>query len=175
MSTTLLLPGDVVEGEDIVGGYGTYIKDGQLRASIAGHIVVENVDDKRVVHVLSSSGQRSSESVIAVGDKVTAQVVRIGVNQANVEILGVGERVMREPARGIVRREDVRLSEVDSLIMRNCLRPGDIILAEVISLGDSRQYYLSTAAVELGVVLAKSELEGDETLLLPVSWKVQLN
>jgi exosome complex component CSL4 len=40
--------------------------------------------------------------------------------------------------------------------MFNCFRPGDIVRAEVISLGDSRSYYLSTAKNELGVVYAKS-------------------
>ena len=29
--------------------------------------------------------------------------------------------------KGIVRREDLRLSEVDKLVVRDCLRPGDII------------------------------------------------
>lgn len=35
-------------------------------------------------------------------------------------------------------------------------RPGDIDIAEVLSLGDARSYYLSTAKNELGVVYAKS-------------------
>lgn len=167
----MLLPGDLLTGEDLIGGHGTYTKDGKLRASLAGHAVVqESENGQKVVHVISSSGRRSMESVIVVGDRVTAQVVRIGVNQANVEIIGVGGRVLKEPARGIVRREDVRLSEIDSLIMRDCFRPGDLLLAEVVSLGDSRQYYLSTAAVEFGVILAKSETDGT-TSLVPVSWK----
>ena len=40
--------------------------------------------------------------------------------------------------------------------MANCFRPGDVIKAEVLSLGDSRSYYLSTAKNELGVVYARS-------------------
>ena len=35
-------------------------------------------------------------------------------------------------------------------------RPGDIVRAEVVSLGDARSYQLSTAKNELGVVFAKS-------------------
>lgn len=37
-----------------------------------------------------------------------------------------------------------------------CFRPGDLVRAEVIGLGDARSYYLSTAKNDLGVVYAKS-------------------
>lgn len=40
--------------------------------------------------------------------------------------------------------------------MYDCFRPGDIVRAKVISLGDARSYYLSTADNSLGVVHAKS-------------------
>ncbi len=41
--------------------------------------------------------------------------------------------------------------------MGECFRLGDIVKAKVMSLGDARSYYLSTAANELGVVYAVSE------------------
>ena len=41
--------------------------------------------------------------------------------------------------------------------------------SEVISLGDSRSYYLSTAENELGVVQAKSSFTGEA--MVPVSWQ----
>ena len=39
--------------------------------------------------------------------------------------------------------------------MAECFRPGDVVRAEVLSLGDARSYYLSTAEPELGVVRAR--------------------
>lgn len=48
-------------------------------------------------------------------------------------------------------------------------RVGDIVRAEVISLGDQSNYYLSTARNELGVVLAWGS-EGRRLMQL-VSWK----
>merc|ERR1712211_185800 len=49
-----------------------------------------------------------------------------------------------------------------------CFRPGDIVLARVISLGDAGGgYLLSTAENSLGVVIAKSEAGA---LMVPVSW-----
>lgn len=40
--------------------------------------------------------------------------------------------------------------------MYDCFRPGDVVRAKVLSLGDARSYYLTTAANSLGVVHAKS-------------------
>ena len=41
-----------------------------------------------------------------------------------------------------------------------CFRPGDLVRAAVLSLGDSRSYLLTTARNELGVVSAKSATSG---------------
>ena len=51
----------------------------------------------------------------------------------------------------------------------NSFRPGDVVRAEVVSLGDRRSYYLSTARVELGVVHATAA--GTGTPLVPISWQ----
>jgi hypothetical protein len=50
----------------------------------------------------------------------------------------------------------VRATEIDKIEIYKCFRPGDIIKAEVISLGDSRSYILSTAKNEYGVMYATS-------------------
>ncbi len=54
------------------------------------------------------------------------------------------------------RKEDVRAFDIDSVEIYKCFRPGDVVRAAVISLGDSKSYYLSTARNELGVILANS-------------------
>ena len=56
----------------------------------------------------------------------------------------------------MIRKLDVRATEVDKLKMHECFRPGDLIKAEVISLGTARSYFLSTAKNELGVFYALS-------------------
>jgi len=63
-----------------------------------------------------------------------------------------GERRARR--RG--RQQDVRATEVDKVELAACFRPGDLVRAEVASLGDARSYFLATARNELGVVYAKS-------------------
>lgn len=49
------------------------------------------------------------------------------------------------------------------VVMYDCFRPGDVVRAKVLSLGDARSYYLTTADNTLGVVHAKS-LAGGEVL-----------
>ena len=55
-----------------------------------------------------------------------------------------------------IRTQDVRATEIDKVEIYKCFRPGDIVKAEVISLGDSRSYILSTAKNEYGVIYATS-------------------
>jgi exosome complex component CSL4 len=50
----------------------------------------------------------------------------------------------------------VRATEIDKVVMVDCFRPGDVVRAEVLSLGDARSFYLTTAQNDLGVVYAKS-------------------
>lgn len=50
----------------------------------------------------------------------------------------------------------MRATQIDQVCLPDCFRPGDLVIAEVISLGDVRSYYLTTAKNELGVVYAES-------------------
>jgi hypothetical protein len=51
--------------------------------------------------------------------------------------------------------------QVDKVEVIKCYRPGDIVRARVISLGDARQYYLSTAENELGVSDDDDDVDDD--------------
>ncbi|PWN22592.1 hypothetical protein BCV69DRAFT_257534 [Microstroma glucosiphilum] len=62
---------------------------------------------------------------------------------------------------GVIRSQDVRLTETDKVKMGECFRVGDLVRARVISLGDSRSYYLSTASNELGVLFATVSTPAD--------------
>ena len=64
---------------------------------------------------------------------------------------------MSKQIEGTIRKEHVREKLVDQVVMIDSFRPNDIIKAKVISLGDSsRNLYLTTAAEDLGVLLAKN-------------------
>jgi exosome complex component CSL4 len=167
----IVIPGDIIgDIADLEPGIGAYELHGKVRSSVVGIIQYYDVGDtKRRVDVLATKNEHK-DVAIEVGDKVLCRVTRITMNQAVVDIISVGNHILQQQAKAIIRREDIRLSEVNDLVIHECFRPGDIVHAIVISLGDARQYYLSTANVEYGVWLAKSEKSKE--LLVPVSWKV---
>jgi len=99
----------------------------------------------------------STPAVPAEGDVVMGRVRSVGERQAEVTVLVLGEpgRALRSALRGTVRREDVRATDVDRVVMLRSMRPGDVIRAKVLSLGDRRSLFMATAEPELGVVWAR--------------------
>lgn len=133
--------------------------------------------------------QSPSSSALVVprpGDVVTGRVTRVGPATAQVALLCAGAEGRALPTfpgaapfpgsgptagafRGVVRKQDVRRTDVDGVVMADCFRPGDVVRCAVLSLGDSRAYFLSTAANELGVVAARSAASGKG--MVAVSWQ----
>ena len=114
-------------------------------------------------------GYNGGTTVPALGDIVTARVVSVNPRFAKVLIECVREITLNEPFRAQIRKEDIREFEKDKIEMFKSFRPGDVILARVLSFGEaSSGYLLSTAENELGVVIAKSEESGVN--MIPVSW-----
>ena len=82
----------------------------------------------------------------------------------------VRDITLKEAFRGMIRKEDIREYEKDKIEIYKSFRPGDIILAKVISLGEaSSGFLLSTAEDDLGVAIAKSESSGMK--MIPISWQ----
>lgn len=153
-------------------GQGTYQKEGYICASLVGipRIVPpgkeeENAQQKARIEVLRKGTQ---PVVPAAGDTVTARVLTITPRIASVDILCVGAAPVVQRYSGVIRSQDVRATEIDKVKLHESYRPGDIIRALVLSLGDARSYYLTTAKDELGVVHAKS-LAGES--MIPLSDK----
>jgi exosome complex component CSL4 len=122
----------------------------------------------------------ASDQVIRRDQIVLARVMRLTNQQVVVEILAneASGSLLRYPPEGIIRREDihagVQTELVDSAsVLTQAFRPGDIIVAKVLSLGDARRYFLSTAEPSLGVIYAtsSSSSSGSSSALIPVSWK----
>ena len=161
---TIVVPGDKLPASTPADAGSTFVWDGALRASVAGIVT------GRIVQA-SRKRSAAASSVLSVGDTVVGRITRITPRLAHVDILSLGiDAPLRDPCAGILRREDVRPAEhrtAEMLEMHRCVRPGDVVLAAVLSLGDSRAYYLSTAANDHGVVIAKSS-EG--ATMKPVSY-----
>ena len=163
-----VIPGDVIgRCEEYKCGIGCYSSlNNDIISTLSGEVIL----DQKTINVISSKSLHSQDVVIEIGDIVITRVMKLTVNQVIVEILSVGDRILRLASRGIIRKEDIRLAEQETLVIHECYRPGDIVKAIVISLGDAKQYFLSTAEPEFGVRLAKSDKSGQP--LVPLSWKV---
>ncbi|KAK4127351.1 putative exosome 3 [Parathielavia appendiculata] len=117
---------------------------------------------------LASAALKKREVLPQVGNVVLCRVIRITPRQAVVAILVCGDTVLEAEWQGLIRVQDVRATEKDRVKIYESFRPGDIVRAEVISLGDQVNYYLSTTRNELGVISAVSEAGNT---MVPISWK----
>jgi len=167
--------------EDFMAGSGTYVRSPHIYASLAGFVAKQvaaipvdvAADEKALVQseqkaMLVVTRDREPTVVPETGSVVAAQVTKVNPRYATVQILCVGSMPLKENFTGIVRVQDVRATETDKVEIYKSFRPGDIISAEVISLGDARSYYLSTAKNEYGVIFAKSVAGAT---LIPISWE----
>ncbi|KAI9768207.1 MAG: exosome 3'-_5 exonuclease subunit ski4 (Csl4) [Geoglossum simile] len=190
---SIAIPGQPLgPASQYLSGPGTHVQNLLLCASILGPVVEQaaqgspKTSSKKTGYVPplpTLSVQRSAHSssndtaltnvLPEVGAVVLARVTRINPRQATVAILVVGETVCSDEFQGLIRQvaalvQDVRATERDKVKIFSSFRPGDIVRAQVISLGDQSNYYLATAGNHLGVVMATSD--GGNTMY-PISWK----
>ncbi|XP_076052909.1 exosome component 1 Csl4 [Oratosquilla oratoria] len=148
-----------------MSGEGTYIFNKYIYASVPGQVKVQSKEGVNVIRVLQGD---KNACLPEPGVIVTCRVLQVTANQTNVSIICVGSHMLDVPFRGTIHIENVREHLIDQVDMHSCFRPDDIILARVLSLGNMRQYELSTASNDLGVVTAHCE-EGHP--LVPASWE----
>ncbi|CAO2836491.1 unnamed protein product [Amaranthus hypochondriacus] len=167
-------PGDVVgKATEFIPGKGTYLAADSagnkvIYASLTGCLTLSSSphsQDKR--SVAEVTGHKAHGAVPEPGCTVLARVKKVMAKMASADIMCVGSKSVREKFTGIIRQQDVRATEIDKVDMHASFRAGDIVRAVVLSLGDARAYYLSTAKNELGVVSAEST--AGETMI-PISW-----
>ncbi|CAD6241743.1 unnamed protein product [Miscanthus lutarioriparius] len=168
--------GDVVTPGELLGnsltlaaGRGAYADGRSVRASVTGRRRIvppaPGSDDQRsTVEVV---GHKAHGAVPQPGSVVIARVTKVMARMASADIMCVDSKAIKEKFTGMIRQQDVRATEIDKVDMYQSYRPGDIVKAKVLSLGDARAYYLSTAKNELGVVSAQSIAGGT---LVPISW-----
>lgn len=118
---------------------------------------------------IGSSGEVSHESIPPGG---TGQILNNQSTLASSLTTGVNAMAteLGESFKGIIRSQDIRLTERDKVKVIESFKPGDIVRAIIISLGDGSNYYLSTARNELGVIYAKSE-NGAGYPMFPIDWE----
>ncbi|XXG90700.1 hypothetical protein AAC387_Pa12g2404 [Persea americana] len=171
MMKMMVTPGEVLGKASplLTAGRGAYVNphNQTIYASVTGrrHVIHSpDNNNKRVVQVV---GHKARGAVPEPGSIVIARVTKVMPRMASADIMCVGPKSVREKFTGTIRQQDVRATEIDKVDMHLSFRPGDIVRALVLSLGDARAYFLSTAKNELGVVSAES-IAG--ATMVPISW-----
>ncbi|KAL9431563.1 hypothetical protein CISIN_1g028346mg [Citrus sinensis] len=168
----LVTPGEVLgKATEVKAGKGAYVAkhNGLVYASLTGLLRTlspppDSPDQRPTVEV---TGHKAHGPVPEPGSVVIARVTKVMTRMASADIMCVGAKSVREKFSGIIRQQDVRATEIDKVDMHLSFRPGDIVRASVLSLGDARAYFLSTAKNDLGVVSAESTAGGT---MVPISW-----
>lgn len=182
------VPGQVLASTSShLAGPGTHVYETNILASLVGSIVTTPAPSRSSKPTISVPRHPPNQSVLStptnglpsVNSIVLCRVTRVQQRQLIASILLTDpspSTVIPYPSttsdelqfQAILRKEDVRAYEKDKVLMNEMFRTGDIIRATVISLGDERSYYISTAGNELGVVIARSEAGH---AMLPASWR----
>ena len=154
----IYVPGDRVASSSstILSGSGTYLHGSHIQASLYGerHDIVSPDGASTTITIIG----KDNKGIILpeVHDVVLCKVIRISNAYAKVQILCVRDQPLRRPVEGMIRKQDVREHEIDLVKISESFLPGDIVKCKVISLGDRRSYFLTTASEELGVLSATS-------------------
>ncbi|KAK6911288.1 Exosome complex component CSL4, C-terminal [Dillenia turbinata] len=168
----MVTPGEVLgKATELKAGRGAYVAphNKTVYASLTGRRSLipppsDSSDQRPTVEV---TGHKAHGAVPVPGSTVIVRVTRVMAKMASADIICVGTKAVKEKFSGIIRQQDVRATEIDKVDMHASFRPGDIVRALVLSLGDARAYYLSTAQNELGVVSAESAAGAT---MVPISW-----
>lgn len=151
----------------------------KVKEDFANNLPKEN--DIVLARVTRISTQRANVEILAVENRPVPKDSGIGSNGSGVVAVGGGSGAVTfsvsqassdlgETFRGVIRSQDVRATERDSVKMVESYKPGDIVRAQVLSLGDGTNYYLTTAKNELGVVFARAA-NGDAGLMYAIDWQ----
>nr|KYP74517.1 3'-5' exoribonuclease CSL4 isogeny [Cajanus cajan] len=195
----MVTPGEVLgRTSDVKAGRGAYaaLHNDTVYASLTGfRRTLPPAPDSSDQYIICNlqrptievTGHKAHGPVPQPGSVVIARVTKVMARTASADIMCVGSKSVREKFSGIIsiydsyfddRQQDVRATEIDKVEMHLCFHPGDIVRAHVLSLGDARAYFLSTAKNELGVVSAESIAVCASMLyilclgatMVPVSW-----
>lgn len=120
---------------------------------------------------LGANGETAHSSLPAGGGSQSLSSHTTIASQAS--LINAVASDLGETFKGIIRTQDVRLTDRDKVKIIDCFRPGDIVRAVIISLGDGSNYYLSTAKNDLGVIFARSE-GGAGGFMYAVDWQTMI-
>ncbi|GEQ66546.1 hypothetical protein JCM33374_g209 [Metschnikowia sp. JCM 33374] len=142
-NVSIVTPGELVTDDPTwMKGHGTYFLDNQTYSSVAGNVSRVN----RLLSVLPLRGRYEAET----GDHVVGRITEVGQKRWKVDIGCKQDAVLMLGSvnlpGGVLRRK----SESDELQMRNFLKEGDLLNAEVQSVFSNGLASLHTRSLKYG-------------------------
>ncbi|KAE9555958.1 hypothetical protein FO519_000814 [Halicephalobus sp. NKZ332] len=160
------IPGDRLfnSSDGYRSGFGTYEERGSIIASLHGYVCVKETgsggdgkENEKIVEIQQSEEGKKYITPV-VGTIATARVVSITQRLAKCSIFCVEDSVLPCEFSATLRKEDMKDADYSKIIVWEYVKPGDIILARILGVGDIQTaYILSIAEDELGVVSALGE------------------
>lgn len=83
--------------------------------------------------IVTVESTKSPSILPKTGDVVTAKVTVVNPRLVHCIILCVGSSVLARPYRGVVTKEDIKATDKDKIDPYKSFKPGDVILARVVS------------------------------------------
>lgn len=133
-----------------------------LKQAYVEILAIEGVGNVLTDSGIGSNGNATNSSN---SNNSGSNIVSFSVHQGSSEL--------GETFKGIIRSQDVRSTERDKVKIIESFKPGDIVRAQVLSLGDGKNYYLTTGRNDLGVVFAKAQ-NGAGGLMYPIDWQTMV-
>lgn len=125
------------------------------------------------VEILAIEGSGNVLSDSGIGSNGDGEVAACGGSGGGTFSIHLGSSDLGETFKGVIRSQDVRSTERDRVKIIESFRPNDIVRAQVISLGDGANYYLTTARNDLGVVFAKAH-NGTGGMMYAIDWQTMV-
>lgn len=162
---TLVMPGDELQQPDGVSeeedtlGEGTERRGKKLYSTVVG--TVRWIDSESGAKVVTVSRYARNFPTPKIGSEILGTVGKVGGGFAAIDIFCVDGRLCNTTFRGDLKTDDTKLVTADidtgrKIEVWKCVRPGDVVRADVTGYGDRRSYQLSTVREQLGVVYAES-------------------
>lgn len=126
-----------------------------------------------ILAVEGSGNVLSDSGIGANGNGAKGTIAVCGGNGGGTFSLHQGSSDLGETFKGIIRSQDVRSTERDRVKIIDSFRPSDVVRAQVISLGDGTNYYLTTARNDLGVVFARAH-SGTGGMMYAMDWQTMV-
>jgi exosome complex component RRP4 len=142
-TSSIVTPGELVTDDPVwMKGHGTYYLDNDTYSSVAGTVSRVN----RLLSVIPIRGRYQPET----GDHVVGRITEVGQKRWKVDIGAKQDAVLMLGSvnlpGGVLRRKN----EADELQMRNFLKEGDLLNAEVQSLFHDGSASLHTRSLKYG-------------------------